>query len=410
MNSLNKNSNQPTTGKNRIIFLDVLRGFALVGIIYANSLSWSGIKFMPFTEIEALGNLETDKVLYQLLKFFVDTKFYTLFSLLFGVGFYMQYARSKSKNDFNRMYLRRLAVLFLIGIIHALIWSGDILTLYALMGMVLWSLRELSSKQVFRLSILLYFFPLILDIIYMYTFASDMPSLPNTALKVYPDMPPEMIVDGFRSTHFLKVFGTNFHNLVWRWFDFIPSGRPFKVIGLFLMGSYLFQKEFITQTSKQFRYMLPLFICGISFTAIAINLNGSVSSFSKEWSNIVYKFTHEIGQLTLGISYISILSWVVDKYPTFPLFTMLKNYGRQSMSSYIGHTVFGILIFYPIIAFGYFGQWSLENVFIAMTGVVIFQFIFCTIWFHFFSFGPIEWIWKCATYGKWYTIKKKKES
>ncbi|MCK5102169.1 MAG: hypothetical protein KAR17_05115, partial [Cyclobacteriaceae bacterium] len=80
---------QPTKAKERVVFLDVLRGFALVGILFANILSWSGIKFLPFQEIINLGNIEIDQELYQYLKFFIDTKFYTIFSLLFGVGFYM---------------------------------------------------------------------------------------------------------------------------------------------------------------------------------------------------------------------------------------------------------------------------------------------------------------------------------
>lgn len=69
----------------RIELLDVIRGFALVGIIYANILSWSGIKFMPFESIRDLGNTEVDREIYSYLKFFVDTKFYTIFSLLFGI-------------------------------------------------------------------------------------------------------------------------------------------------------------------------------------------------------------------------------------------------------------------------------------------------------------------------------------
>ncbi len=407
MNTSNSNINQPTTGKNRIVFLDVLRGFALVGIIFANSLSWSGIKFLPFPDIVAMGNIETDKMLYSLLKFFIDTKFYTLFSLLFGVGFYMQYSRGGQREGFNKMYLRRLGILFLVGIIHSLTWSGDILTLYALMGVLLWSLRKLPSQQIFRLSLVLYAFPLLLDVIYMYTFASDIPALPKTALKVYPDMAPEAVVAGFKSTNYIDVFQTNFHNLLWRWYDFIPSGRPFKVIGLFLLGSYLHQKNFITETGKQLKYMLPLFICGALFTGLAIMLGGSLSSFSTSWSNVLYKLVHEIGQLTLGISYICILARIVDLFPRFPLFTLLKNYGRQSMSSYLGHTVIGILIFYPFIGTGYFGQLSLQTVFQVIAGVVIFQFVFCGIWFHFFSFGPVEWLWKCATYGKWFPLRKK---
>ena len=70
----------------RIELLDIIRGFALVGILFANILSWSGIKFLDFDVIESFGNIEDDRMLYGFLKYFVDTKFYTIFSLLFGIG------------------------------------------------------------------------------------------------------------------------------------------------------------------------------------------------------------------------------------------------------------------------------------------------------------------------------------
>src|SRR5210317_1575279 len=122
---------QPTRAKERVIFLDVLRGFALVGILFANILSWSGIKFIPFEDIIELGNAETDAEIYQYLKFFVDTKFYTLFSLLFGVGFYLQISKNRDNPSFPKLYLKRLSILLIIGLLHAMIWSGDILMLYA---------------------------------------------------------------------------------------------------------------------------------------------------------------------------------------------------------------------------------------------------------------------------------------
>ncbi|MCU4176635.1 DUF418 domain-containing protein [Carboxylicivirga sp. N1Y90] len=405
---MNQTEMKPTLAKNRIIFLDVLRGFALVGILYANILSWSGLKFLPFDSIIALGNIETDKLLYNLLKFFVDTKFYTIFSLLFGIGFYIQFSRNGEKDGFNKTYLKRLGILFAVGVIHALCWSGDILTLYALMGVLLWSMRKLPTKKLLWTAIILFTFPIFLDIIYMFTFAQDIVKPEATALKTYADMAPAAVVEGFRSSNYLDVFRTNLHNLYWRWYDFIPSGRPFKVLGLFMLGFYLHKTEFITVKSKQIKYLLPLIILGVTFTGLAATMTGSIASFSKSWSNVLYKLTHEVGQVSLGLAYIGLLALLVDKFPKFFLFAWLKNYGQQSMSSYIGHTVIGILIFYPIIAWGYFGELTLQQTFTVAAGILVFQFAFSYVWFKFFSFGPIEWLWRCATYGKWFPIRKQK--
>ena len=119
--SIKRTSNQPTRAKERVVFLDVLRGFALVGILFANILSWSGIKFIPYEDIIELGNIEIDQELYQYMKFFIDTKFYTLFSLLFGVGFYLQISKNKDNPSFPKLYMRRLSILLLIGLGHALV-------------------------------------------------------------------------------------------------------------------------------------------------------------------------------------------------------------------------------------------------------------------------------------------------
>lgn len=85
------NSLQPTQPKERVVFLDILRGFALMGILFANILSWSGLKFIPIEDIIAMGNVAVDQKLYHALLFFVDTKFYSIFSILFGVGFFCRF-------------------------------------------------------------------------------------------------------------------------------------------------------------------------------------------------------------------------------------------------------------------------------------------------------------------------------
>ena len=404
----NTSANQPTRAKDRVVFLDVLRGFALVGILFANILSWSGIKFLPFEDIMELGNVDTDKALYQYLKFFVDTKFYTLFSLLFGVGFYLQISKNLDNPFFPRLYLRRLSFLFLIGICHALVWSGDILTLYALMGMILLALRKIPVQKALAVGLSLYFFPILLDVVFMYTFAGDLKELPKNALKVYPDMSPEEIVTAFQSQKLLMVFKVNLHNLIWRWYDFIPSGRPFKVLGLFFIGYYLYYKEFFTVHAKKWKFIIIFLSTGLFFTGITMFLQGSVAAFSRSWMEIFDKLIHEIGQLSLSLSYVCILSRLVSAYPKFFVFNWLKNYGRMSLTSYLGHTFLGVIVFYPIIAWGYFGLLTLEQIYYFAFIMLATQLIYSNLWFLIYSFGPVEWIWRCATFGKWFPLKKKK--
>lgn len=402
---------QPVKAKDRIVFLDILRGFALFGILFANLLTWSGLKYLPIEDIKGLGNIEVDRIIYRIMKFFVDTKFYTLFSILFGVGFFLQISKNKDNPEFPGSYLWRMTLLLCIGIIHSIIWSGDILTLYALMGMVLLALRNIPVKNILWVGLSLFFLPVLLSIIYMYSFARDLPELPKTALLVYPDMTPEEVKAGFQSTDPLVVLKTNLHSLKWRWFSFIPDGRPFKVLGLFFLGGYLYINNFFTVHAKKWKLLILFFSVGAIFSIASLQIEGNVASFSRNWTDVLDKLLHEVGQVSLSLSYICMLAKVLEYFPDFIFFKWLKNYGRMSMSSYLGHTMLSILIFYPVlnIGLGYFGKLSLENTYYVAVLILIIQLLFSSIWFRYFNFGPVEWLWRCASYRKWFPIMVIKE-
>jgi uncharacterized protein len=401
---------QPVKGKERIVFLDILRGFALFGILFANLLTWSGLKYLPLEDIVKLGNFEDDRGIYQVIKFFVDTKFYTLFSILFGVGFFLQFSKNRDNPAFPGIYLWRMILLLGIGIIHSFIWSGDILSLYALMGMVLLSLRNIPVQKTLYVGLFLFFLPIVLSIIYMYTFAKGLPVLPKTALLVYPDMTPQEVKAGFQSTDPWVVLQTNLHSLKHRWLSFIPDGRPFKVLGLFFLGGYLYSIDFFTVHAKKMKLFILFFIVGAIFSFASLKIEGNVASYSRNWMDVLDKLLHEIGQLSLALSYICILSRLVNAFPKFIGFTWLKNYGRMSMSSYLGHTLLSILIFYPVvgIGLGYFGNLTLEKTYYVAILILIIQLLFSNIWFRYFTFGPVEWVWRCAAYRKWFPIRVKK--
>ena len=137
-----------------------------------------------------------------------------------------------------------------------------------------------------------------------------------------------------------------------------------------------------------------------------MKMPGSVAAFSKDWGDVIYRIIHEIGQLSLALSYVCILAKLVNAFPKFLPFHWFKNYGRMSLTSYLGQTFFGILAFYPIIAWGYFGRLSLEDTYYIALAILTAQILFSNIWFIYFKFGPVEWLWRCATYKKWFPLRK----
>jgi uncharacterized protein len=143
------NSAGPILDSERADVLDALRGFALLGIFISHIPDFSGLTFMTPMEQAALDRFGLDGAAATLQDFLIRGKFYSLFWLLFGIGFAVQLESAARRGaDFLRHFVRRLTVLMVIGIIHAGLWYGDILKDYALIGFVLILLRQSSATTI----------------------------------------------------------------------------------------------------------------------------------------------------------------------------------------------------------------------------------------------------------------------
>ncbi|OYT15025.1 MAG: hypothetical protein B7C24_15250 [Bacteroidetes bacterium 4572_77] len=229
----------------------------------------------------------------------------------------------------------------------------------------------------------------------------------SLALKTYPDLSPQQIIEPFLNGGFWDVTQMNFHNLKWRWFDLLPSGRPFKLLSFFILGYYLMSTEYFHKKAKSKKLMWIYLSIGLVLTLLAKNLGGSMGKFPDDWNDILYKFLFSFGQVSLAFGYISIISISYQSTLGKKLMTGLVYTGRMSFSSYLGHTFFGILIFYPY-AFGYFGEFSLWQVETMAIGIFAAQVLFSKIWLKYYSFGPLEWLWRSLTYGQFLSMKKEK--
>ena len=160
----------PTGPSSRILLVDTVRGFSLFGVLLANMV-WTTQWFaLTNSQRNSFPTLELDKALNFLTFLLVDFKFYTLFAMLFGLGFAMQLSRmDDTSRSFIPVYARRLSILFLIGIAHAyLVWFGDILHLYAISGFVLILFHKLSDRAILRwavcIALLTYLMPFLQSI------------------------------------------------------------------------------------------------------------------------------------------------------------------------------------------------------------------------------------------------------
>jgi uncharacterized protein len=414
MASLSKKYQLMTTNKSieqeqRIQILDILRGFALLGIIFNNMEYFSGYDFMPFANLKQVTNFQLDEKLYSFLDIIITAKFFTLFSILFAVGFYIQYNKRKEDAvNFLKTYRRRIFFLLIIGLIHSLIWSGDILFLYAIVAMILILFRNVKPKNLIQWCMFFLILPFLFDFalfFFLQVPEANLNANPVTlAHTSYPDMTAAAVIKIFQEGSFVEVFNLNFHNLVWKWLGYLPSGRLFTFFGIFLLGYYLASIEFFTKKNNSKSLLLSSFLISIVAAISAKMLGGSIFKFPSTPANSIYKFLLIISQLSLCLFYITSILEIVKTATGKKVLSYLIPLGRMALTNYLLQTIFMIIVFYNF-GFGLFGKIGLFQT----TGIVILflalQIIFSNIWLKYFRFGPLEWVWRSFTYKKWINIR-----
>jgi uncharacterized protein len=160
---------QPASAHERVVFLDVLRGFALCGVFMSNAYMHFGGRYPPPQEgVAPLLPSPVDSLVHSLYEFLLAGKAMTLFAFLFGLGFALQMDRAQARGaPILPLYARRLTVLLLLGLLHLFaLWYGDILSLYAGVGFLMLLFRDFSHRRLLAWSLVLILgVPLVLNVL-----------------------------------------------------------------------------------------------------------------------------------------------------------------------------------------------------------------------------------------------------
>jgi uncharacterized protein len=298
-----------------------------------------------------------------------------------------------------------------IGAVHSLIWFGDILLSYAIIGFILILFRNVKSKNLLRWSICILLLPFLIDLVLLPFFhAPATISVNNTSPMVhvyYPDMTPETVINTYQNGSVADIFLLNFHNLVWKYLGYFPSGQYFTLFGIFLFGYYLASIGFFTEKSKPTLLLIICLIIGILTTFSARILGGSLYLWPPTFPNILFKFLLLTGQIFMCISYIIFIYKIIQTSIGKRILKYLIPMGRMALSNYLFQTIIMIVIFYNY-GFNLFGKIGL----ITTTGIAILilvlQIICSNIWLRHFKFGPLEWLWRSLTYKQRIKIRYEK--
>lgn len=398
----------PITSNDRIQTLDVVRGFALLGILLMNIEMMVGPTMAPTTGVDpALTGVDrwADAAIYLL----VQGKFFTLFSLLFGMGFAVMSQRAtEAGRPFAGVYWRRGLALFAIGVVHALlIWSGDILVTYAVLSMFLLVFRDVPLRLLPWLAAGSFLAPLglMMGLGLLGSLMQMTPELSagwNDAMGEQGKMVTALI-EGQRQAY---GSGTYLEAVVQRSRDFGFALMNLMIVGplvfgMFLLGSWFVRSGAIAQPEQHARlfkrlrwWILPL---GLALVLVSFALQPTLDQ-----STIDLRFSTAFSLSMLGSALMCLgyMAWIVRgmQSPAWaPRLAWVAPAGRMALTNYLMQSVVCTLVFYGY-GLGYFQQlpraWQVPFVF-ALFGM---QVIVSRWWLQRFRFGPMEWVWRSLTY------------
>ena len=387
---------RPTSPKERISQIDILRGFALFGVLLVNVFGYNS-SFFDFSGFYKTFDDPLNSTVFNLVIGFGADKFIFIFSFLFGVGFSIMYLKyCADEKDFSRLYLRRLLVLMMFGIIHIVFfWAGDILFSYSLMGIVLLFSRKLRSGLLLFLSVFFYFFP----IIYI-ALDSILPFLPSALSSVTGIKMPE-VIDIYSGGSYLEILKLRINEyFAFRNINLIYYAP--KVLSLFFLGYLFYKHKFLKRINsskgKYFVVFVVLFSIGIVLNLFTDNIvNGLANPETNPFYTAIYMGVFEITNIFLGFGYI-LLILILSQVSIFKnILNPLKYVGRMALTNYLMQSVVFTTIMYSY-GFGKFGTFQPWQLVIFAVVVFVIQIFISKIWLQNFRFGPLEWIWRKLTY------------
>ncbi|MBP5486057.1 MAG: DUF418 domain-containing protein [Bacteroidales bacterium] len=378
--------------KKRYVILDALRCFAILGICLANFP-----EFSLWTFSDPDGWTHTDKVTRVVQTFLIDGKFYTLFSLLFGMGFSIQLENAGQK---TRTFYRRMVVLFFIGLIHLLfLWSGDILMLYATMGMLLPLFKRLETRKILIWGGAFLVLPVICEAIFGTKLSDPLLDEQWRICALYG------ITEANFGTWLAEITGYRgmlqflHQGAVERMWEFVVSYRFFKVLGLFLIGYGVGRMKVFADLSRH-RGMLKKVLSYGLLLGVPASIFYTLSSMKGEpFGATVHSLFYLLGVYPMGFAYAAGFSLLFNRSQEGHGWQILAKAGRMACTNYLSQSVIGVLIFYGI-GFGLGAKVGLLATEAIAVGVLALQIAFSALWLKFFNYGPVEWVWRMLTYGR----------
>jgi uncharacterized protein len=391
------NNLSPIEQSERIVSLDVIRGFSLLGIFIINMISFHSpfLYFDPYTWWKT----PEDTALFPWIDVLVQASFYPLFAMMFGYGLGIQQQRATMKGtSFYQFGVRRLLILLGIGCIHAfLIWSGDILINYAVFGLILLGFMRLSGKGLMWLGGILFLMPqLFFSILLVLMTFSDPTGVTNyTNIAALQDS-----VSAYASGSFSSIMEQRFQD----WYIVnSPDNLLFlllSILPMMMIGAGASKLQLLSKVRKYKKVWMITGGCTLLVGIIIKSLPLLIES------NFAYSYIQDfLGGPFLSVSYAIILSLLLLNKKMMKWSKPFASVGKMSLSNYLMQSIIGTLIFYSY-GFGLYGEVTLTTGTMLAVGIYVIQVILSEMWLSKFQYGPVEKLWRVLSYGRRNIVKK----
>jgi uncharacterized protein len=397
---------RPMPPAERYAIIDIVRGFALFGVMLSNMVLTTQFLALPGAAREAMPTARLDTLVIFLIDTLITDKFYTLFSMLFGLGFAVQLHRATARNvDVLPTYMRRLVILFVFGVLHgSLLWFGDVLHIYALLGFILVLLSKRSDRFVVAcivgIAALAGMVP-VLDWVartraWAYPLIWGEPVTPSAMFEVlsggsYVDILRlnwEVHLQDYGQPGFSDWIGLWYLDILWRF-----------LLG-FLIGRHMLTRgtqEYRSLFTRLLRWALPIGLLGNA--VMSARLDYRAWSVESGFVNALLSGLDEVWVLALAVSYVCILALVYQRPRLRRPVGWLAPVGRMALTNYVTQSAFMMLLFYGI-GLGWIGTAGAAACLGASLAIFAIQTLWSFWWLAHFRFGPLEWLWRSLTYGR----------
>lgn len=396
----------PISSAERVFELDLVRGMALLGILVMNMPGFAASFYSGMAGFE-IWTSWWDEWTALLRNVLFSGKFNSMFSLLFGIGFALQLQRLIERRGSQgiRIYVRRLAGLFLFGAIHMLVfWTGDVLHMYALLGVLLLLLRNCSDRTIITLIVLSLLFPVVNGFFKMVAFDADHIEHLSRAFNAWLASNDaayghgsfvEAMREHSREAWFLYTDPASIEYTA----SFYVQLMTTMLLG-FLIGRHRFVERIGALMPRILQIQYASLVIGVATALLLAYGEKTVSPFEPPPGSILVSLCYGVCRLALMIFYVTTLVRLARSDVWRARFAPLASVGRLPLSNYLLQTAIATTIFY---GWG-LGFWNrggpLSWLLLALAIYFAVQVPLSRWWLARFQYGPMEFLWRWMTYGR----------